>query len=411
MRSASQALTRTVAPPSSKEEALQQERNAASKSIGEMMREGKKDEAETAKERVRAINEELDEVSAKREAIDAELHDLMLHVPNIPCAATPVGKDETENPERRRWGTPRDFAAEGFEPKPHWDLGTDLDILDFERGNKISGSRFTVLGGAGARLERALINYFLDTHTSRGFKEWWPPVVVKRETMVGTGQLPKFEDDAYHVSGDMFLIPTAEVTLTNLHAGEVLDADTLPRWYTAFTPCFREEAGSAGRDTRGIIRQHEFDKVEMVKFATPEDSDNQLESMTAEAEYLLPAARPVRTVSSRCARATWASPRVRPTTSRCGCPATTATRKSPAARTAATSRRAAPTSSIATRRTSRARATCTRSTAPVCPRAAPWPPSWRTTSRPTAPSRSLTCLFPTWAPTSSSQWNNERGFS
>ena len=230
-----------------KEEALQQERNAASKSIGEMMREGKKEEAEAAKERVRAINEELDEISAKREAVDAELHDLMLHVPNIPCAATPVGKDETENPERRRWGTPRDFAAEGFEPKPHWDLGTDLDILDFERGNKISGSRFTVLGGAGARLERALINYFLDTHTSRGFKEWWPPVVVKRETMVGTGQLPKFEDDAYHVSGDMFLIPTAEVTLTNLHAGE----------------------------------------VEMVKFATPEDSDNQLESMTAEAEYLL----------------------------------------------------------------------------------------------------------------------------
>ena len=177
-----------------KEEALQQGRNAASKSIGEMMREGKKDEAEAAKERVRAINEELDEISAKREAIDAELHDLMLHVPNIPCAATPIGKDETENPERRRWGTPRDFVAEGFEPKPHWDLGTDLDILDFERGNKISGSRFTVLGGAGARLERALINYFLDTHTSRGFKEWWPPVVVTRETMVGTGQLPKFDN-------------------------------------------------------------------------------------------------------------------------------------------------------------------------------------------------------------------------
>ena len=135
-----------------KEEALQQERNAASKSIGEMMREGKKDEAETAKERVRAINEELDEVSAKREAIDAELHDLMLHVPNIPCAATPVGKDETENPERRRWGTPRDFAAEGFEPKPHWDLGTDLDILDFERGNKISGSRITDAAIAQARI-------------------------------------------------------------------------------------------------------------------------------------------------------------------------------------------------------------------------------------------------------------------
>lgn len=195
-----------------------------------------------------------------------------------------MGKDESENPERRRWGTPREFD---FDFKPHWDLGTDLDILDFDRGNKLSGSRFTVLGGAGARLERALINYFLDTHTSRGFKEWWPPIVVKRQTMFGTGQLPKFEDDAYHVSGDNFLIPTAEVVLTNLHAGEVLDAADLPKWYTAFTPCFREEAGSAGRDTRGIIRQHEFDKVEMVKFATPEDSDAQLESMTAEAEYLL----------------------------------------------------------------------------------------------------------------------------
>ena len=270
-----------------KEEALQQERNAASKSIGEMMREGKKDEAEAAKERVRAINEELDEVSAKREAIDAELHDLMLHVPNIPCAATPVGKDETENPERRRWGTPRDFAAEGFEPKPHWDLGTDLDILDFERGNKISGSRFTVLGGAGARLERALINYFLDTHTSRGFKEWWPPVVVKRETMVGTGQLPKFEDDLFKTREGMYLIPTAEVQLTNIHSGEVLEASDLPLKYCAFTPCFREEAGSAGRDTRGLIRVHQFDKVEMVKYAKPEESYDDLESMVADAENIL----------------------------------------------------------------------------------------------------------------------------
>ena len=268
-------------------EELQATRNAESKKIGELMRAGKKDEAEAAKEAVREVNEKIDGLAAKRAELEQELYDFMAHLPNIPCAATPVGKDETENPERRRWGKPRDFAAEGFEPKAHWDLGTDLDILDFDRGMKLSGSRFTVMGGAGARLERALINFFLDTHTSRGFKEWWPPVVVKRQTMFGTGQLPKFEDDAYHVSGDNFLIPTAEVVLTNLHAGEVLDADSLPRWYTAFTPCFREEAGSAGRDTRGIIRQHEFDKVEMVKFATPEDSDNQLESMTAECEYLL----------------------------------------------------------------------------------------------------------------------------
>lgn len=268
----------------SAEESLQAERNAASKEIGKLMGAGKKEEAEAAKEQVRQINEKLAEASAKRGEVDARLNDILVGSPNIPCDATPVGKDESENPERRRWGTPREFD---FDFKPHWDLGTDLDILDFDRGNKLSGSRFTVLGGAGARLERALINYFLDTHTSRGFKEWWPPIVVKRQTMFGTGQLPKFEDDAYHVSGDNFLIPTAEVVLTNLHAGEVLDAADLPKWYTAFTPCFREEAGSAGRDTRGIIRQHEFDKVEIVKFATPEDSDAQLESMTAEAEYLL----------------------------------------------------------------------------------------------------------------------------
>ena len=269
------------------EEALQAERNTLSKSIGQMMGEGKKDEAEAAKERIRVIREQISELSARRDEAEAALNDLLAHTPNIPCAATPVGKDETENPERRRWGTPRDFAAEGFEAKPHWDLGTELNILDFDRGNKLSGSRFTVLGGLGARLERALINFFIDMHTQRGFKEWWPPVVVKREIMYGTGQLPKFEDDMYHVSGDMFLIPTAEVTLTNLHAGEVIDAAELPLRYTAFTPCFREEAGSAGRDTRGIIRQHEFDKVEMVKFATPEQSDDELESMTAEAEYLL----------------------------------------------------------------------------------------------------------------------------
>ena len=270
-----------------KEEALQQERNTASKSIGEMMREGKKEEAEAAKERVRTINEELDEISAKREAVDADLHDLMLHVPNIPCAATPVGKDETENPERRRWGTPRDFAAEGFEPKPHWDLGTDLDILDFERGNKISGSRFTVLGGAGARLERALINYFVDTHTSRGFKEWWLPAMANEKTMTGTGQLPKFEEDMFHTREGLYMIPTAEVQLTNLHAGEVLEAADLPLHYCAFTPCFREEAGSAGRDTRGLIRVHQFDKVEMVKFAKPEESYNELELMVNDAEFIL----------------------------------------------------------------------------------------------------------------------------
>ena len=268
-------------------EALQQERNSASKSIGKMMSEGKKDEAEAAKERVRAINDQIAELDARRDEVEGKLNDLLAHTPNLPNDKTPVGKDETENPEIRRWGTPRDFAAEGFEAKPHWDLGTDLGILDFERGAKLSGGRFTVLSGDGATLDRALESFFLNTHLAAGFREFIPPVVVNREIMYGTGQLPKFEDDAYHVGDDQFLIPTAEVVLTNLHAGEVLDAADLPLWYTAGTPCFREEAGSAGRDTRGIIRQHQFTKVEMVKFATPEQSDEELESMTAEAEYIL----------------------------------------------------------------------------------------------------------------------------
>ena len=268
-------------------EQLQATRNTESKKIGELMREGKRDEAEAAKEAVRRVNEQIEGLADRRSALDSEVADFMAHLPNIPCPATPVGKDESENPERRRWGTPRDFAAEGFEAKPHWDLGTDLGILDFDRGSKLSGARFTVLAGAGARLDRALQNFFLNTHLERGFKEFIPPVIVNREIMYGTGQLPKFEDDAYHTGEDQFLIPTAEVALTNLHAGEVLDAKELPLRYTAGTPCFREEAGSAGRDTRGIIRQHQFTKVEMVKFATPEQSDDELESMTAEAEYIL----------------------------------------------------------------------------------------------------------------------------
>ena len=268
-------------------EELQATRNAESKKIGTLMREGKREEAEAAKDAVRVVNEKIESLAGRRSALEAELYDFMAHLPNLPYEATPVGKDESENPERRRWGVPRDFAAEGFEPKPHWDLGTDLGILDFERGSKLSGGRFTVLAGAGALLDRALENFFLNTHIARGFKEFIPPVVVNREIMFGTGQLPKFEDDAYKVGDDQFLIPTAEVVLTNLHAGEVLDASSLPLRYTAGTPCFREEAGSAGRDTRGIIRQHQFTKVEMVKFATPETSDDELESMTAEAEYIL----------------------------------------------------------------------------------------------------------------------------
>ena len=262
-----------------KEEALQAERNATSKSIGQMMAAGQKDEAEAAKQRVRAINDELAVIGKDREAADEALREVLLRTPNMPADSTPVGDDENDNPEVRRWGTPRDFAAEGFEMKPHWDLGPELGIIDFERAVKLAASRFILLGGLGARLERALINFMADTHASRGYKEWWCPAMANAETLTGTGQLPKFEEDLFHTTEGLYLIPTAEVQLTNIHAGEVLDAGQLPLKYCAFTPCFREEAGSAGRDTRGLIRVHQFDKVEMVKYAKPEESFDDLEAM------------------------------------------------------------------------------------------------------------------------------------
>ncbi|MDO5708546.1 MAG: serine--tRNA ligase, partial [Coriobacteriales bacterium] len=267
-------------------EGLQAERNAASKQIGMLMREGKRDEAEAAKAAVAANKERIAMLDEQRGAVEQELFDLVAGIPNIPDETVPYGKDDSDNPEVRRWGTPRKFD---FEPKAHWDLGPELGMIDFDRGVKIAGSRFYVLGGMGARMERALINFMIDMHTKIGFKEWWPPVITNAATLFGTGQLPKFEEDLYHVNPDLYLIPTAEVMLTNLHRDEVLDGGKLPLWYCAFTPCFREEAGSAGRDTRGIIRVHEFDKVEMVKFAKPEDSMNQLESMTDEAGAVLEA--------------------------------------------------------------------------------------------------------------------------
>ena len=265
-------------------EALQAERNAVSKQIGQLMREGKREEAEAAKAQVAANKDRISALEAERAEAESALFDLVAAIPNIPDESVPYGASDEDNPEARRWGTPREFD---FEPKAHWDLGPDLGMIDFDRGVKIAGARFYALGGLGARMERALINFMIDTHVENGFKEWWPPVITNAATLFGTGQLPKFEEDLYHVSPDLYLIPTAEVQLTNLHRDEILDADQLPLWYCAFTPCFREEAGSAGRDTRGIIRVHEFDKVEMVKFATPEDSMNQLESMVAEAELIL----------------------------------------------------------------------------------------------------------------------------
>ena len=265
-------------------ESLQAERNAVSKQIGLLMREGKKEEAEAAKEQVAANKDRIAELDQRRGEVEEELTDLVAAIPNIPDASVPSGKDDSDNPEVRKWGAPTQFD---FEPKAHWDLGPELGMIDFDRGVKLAGTRFYLLGGMGARMERALINFMIDTHNQAGFKEWWPPVITNQDSLFGTGQLPKFEEDLYHVQPDLYLIPTAEVQLTNIHRDEILDASQLPLLYTAFTPCFREEAGSAGRDTRGIIRVHQFDKVEMVKFAKPEDSMNQLESMVQEAEKIL----------------------------------------------------------------------------------------------------------------------------
>ena len=265
-------------------EALQAERNSVSKQIGLLMREGKTEEAEAAKQQVAANKNRIAELDQRRGEVEEELTALVAAIPNIPDPSVPYGKDDSDNPEVRKWGEPTQFD---FEPKAHWDLGPDLGMIDFDRGVKLAGTRFYLLGGMGARMERALINFMIDTHYQAGFKEWWPPVITNHDSLFGTGQLPKFEEDLYHVQPDLYLIPTAEVQLTNIHRDEILDGSKLPLLYTAFTPCFREEAGSAGRDTRGIIRVHEFDKVEMVKFAKPEDSMNQLESMVQEAEKIL----------------------------------------------------------------------------------------------------------------------------
>ena len=265
-------------------ETLQARRNEDSKAIGALMQTGKRDEAEAAKEDVRRINDRITALDAEREVVDADTRDLLLTAPNPPDASVPIGADENDNIEVRRWGTPPEFD---FEAVPHWDLGPALGILDFERAVKLAESRFVLLGGMGAKLNRALINFMLDTHDEAGYKEWAPPVLANAETLTGTGQLPKFEDDLYKTGEGLYLIPTAEVQLTNIHRDEVLEGDTLPRKYTAYTPCFREEAGSAGRDTRGMIRVHQFDKVELVKFTRPEESFDALESMLIDAERIL----------------------------------------------------------------------------------------------------------------------------
>jgi seryl-tRNA synthetase len=262
-------------------------RNRESQEIGALMKSGQKELAESRRLQVRQIGEEISEREAALNAIKEELNNLMVGVPNLPHETVPVGPDESANVEIKRWGTPPVFA---YAPRDHVDLGTALGILDLERAAKISGARFAILTGLGARLERALINFCLEIQTKRhGYQEVLPPFMVTANTLFGTGQLPKFEADLFKLTDErgLYLIPTAEVPLTNIYAEEILDGSALPIKMTAYTPCFRSEAGSYGKDTRGLIRQHQFDKVELVKITTPENSYEELETMTENAEAVL----------------------------------------------------------------------------------------------------------------------------
>lgn len=265
-------------------EQLKAQRNTVSKQVGELKR-AKKDASEII-EKMGKVSADIKAMEAELKEVEPRMENILLTIPNIPNEAVPVGKDESENVILRTWGKPREFD---FEPKAHWDLGEKLDILDFERGGKVTGTRFTFLKGLGARLERALINFMLDTHTDdHGYTEIFPPFMANSKSMVGTGQLPKFGDDMFKIEGtDYFLIPTAEVPVTNLYREEILNGDLLPIYHTAYSACFRSEAGAAGRDTRGLIRQHQFNKVELVKFVKPEDSYTELEKLTENAEVIL----------------------------------------------------------------------------------------------------------------------------
>ena len=266
---------------------INQKRNAASREIGELMKSGQREQAEGLKAEVAELKTRQSDLDARRDEAEKAMGELLAGLPNLPAADVPVGPDETANVEVRRVGEPRAFD---FEPKDHVDLGERLGILDQERAAKIAGARFAILNGAGARLERALINFMLDVHTTEhGYTETLPPLMVNRTALFGTGQLPKFAEDLFHIKDEreFALIPTAEVPVTNYFAGEILDEKDLPRNYTAYTPCFRSEAGSYGRDTRGLIRQHQFEKVELVKFTKPEESENEHEKLTADAEKIL----------------------------------------------------------------------------------------------------------------------------
>lgn len=264
-------------------EVLKFKRNNASQEVGKLKRAG--EDASHIIEEMGSVSSSIKTIDKKLSVIEGEIKYFQMTIPNVYHETTPVGNDDTDNILVRTWGEPRKFD---FDAKPHWELGEELEILDFERGVKLGGSRFTLYRGAGARLERALINFMLDLHTTEhGYTEHLTPILVKPEICEGTGQLPKFGDDMYKTEDDMYLISTSEITLTNIHRGETLAEADLPKYYTAFSPCFRREAGSYGRDIRGLIRQHQFNKVEMVKLAHPNDSNEELEKMVVNAETVL----------------------------------------------------------------------------------------------------------------------------
>ncbi|WP_088226338.1 serine--tRNA ligase [Desulfosporosinus sp. FKB] len=264
-------------------ETLKARRNAVSEEVGRLKKKG--EDAEALVLEMREVGQTVKSLEQKSSEIVQEMEKVLYEIPNIPHPSVPVGTDESANIEVRSWGTPRSFD---FEPKAHYELGENLDIFDFTRAGKVTGARFTFYKGLGARLERSLISFMLDKHTAKGYTEILPPYMVSRTSMFGTGQLPKFEDDAFKVMGtDYFLIPTAEVPVTNLYRDEILDGNSLPIRHCAYSACFRSEAGSAGRDTRGLIRQHQFNKVELVKFSLPENSYQELELLTNDAESIL----------------------------------------------------------------------------------------------------------------------------
>jgi seryl-tRNA synthetase len=275
-------------------ESLKGQRNRVSEEVGRLKQSGQ--DADTLVQEMRQANQDIKELESKLTEIEQLMSNYLYEIPNIPHSSVPVGRDESQNIVERTWGEPKNFE---FTPKAHWEIGERHDILDFARGAKVTGARFTFYKGLGARLERALMNFMLDTHTDKGYKEIFPPFMVHRHSMVGTGQLPKFEEDAFKVAGtEYFLIPTAEVPVTNLYREEILNEEQLPIFHCAYSACFRAEAGAAGRDTRGLIRQHQFNKVELVKFVKPEESYSELEKLTGDAEAILQALElPYRVVS------------------------------------------------------------------------------------------------------------------